>query len=181
MNVRSRGDLWHAEDRADFVEGQSVFVAQDNRGALIGPKRVERGLERMPELLAFDRIGWLVRRVTRRRYGLDGNLRRARTPHRVDGGVVRDSEEPARQPSRRVECGEAAKGLDERLLREVLGEGPIPGHAVDEADDRPLVAAHDLLESRLRAGKGLGDDPGLAYRFQIDRDGLVLNLVTCVR
>ena len=65
MDVRSGGDLWHAEDRADFVEGQSVFVAQDNRGALIGPKRVERGLERVPELLAFDRIGWLVGRVSR--------------------------------------------------------------------------------------------------------------------
>ena len=92
-------------------------------------------------------------------------------PHRVDGGVVGDAEQPARQPSRRVERGEAAKGLDERLLCEVLGERPIAGHAGDEADDRPLIPAHDLLEGRLRAGQGLGDDPGLAYGFQIDRDG----------
>ena len=82
-----------------------------------------------------------------------------------------DAEQPARQPSRGIERGEAAERLDERLLCEVLGQRPVARHAGDQADHRPLIPADDLLEGRLRAGQGLGDDPGLAYGFQIDRDG----------
>ena len=82
-----------------------------------------------------------------------------------------DAEQPARESARGIEPGEAAKRLDERLLCEVLGKRPIGSDARDQADDRALVPADDLLEGRLRASQGLRDDPGLAYGFQIDRDG----------
>ena len=87
-----------------------------------------------------------------------------------------DAEEPTREPARRVEGREAAERLDEGLLGEVLGKRPVARHPRDEADDRALIPAHDLLEGRLGAGQGLGDDPGLAYGFQIDRDGAVLSV-----
>src|SRR4029079_1462319 len=64
-----------------------------------------------------------------------------------------------------------AEGFDERLLGEVLRERAVARHARDQRDDRPLIAADNLLERRLRARTRLDEEPGLAYRFQIDRDG----------
>ena len=57
VDVRSGRDLRNAEDRADLVEREAVLVAQDDRGALVGPKLGERCLERLAELAAFDRVG----------------------------------------------------------------------------------------------------------------------------
>jgi hypothetical protein len=37
-----------------------------------------------------------------------------------------------------------------------------------------LIAGDNLLEGRLRAGQRLDHEPGLAYCFQINRDGPVL-------
>ena len=82
-----------------------------------------------------------------------------------------DAEQPARESARGIEPREAAKRFDERLLCEVLGKRPIGSDARDQADDRAFVPADDLLEGRLGASQGLRDDPGLAYGFQIDRDG----------
>jgi hypothetical protein len=89
---------------------------------------------------------------------------------------VRDPEQPAREASRRIEGGEVAERLDERLLREVLGLRAIAGDARDQADDRPLVAGNELLEGRLRTGERLDDEPGFAYRFQVNRDGRIPRL-----
>jgi len=49
--------------------------------------------------------------------------------------------------------------------------GAIAGDARDQTDDRPLIAGDDLLEGRLRAGERLDDEPGFAYRFEVNRDG----------
>jgi hypothetical protein len=86
---------------------------------------------------------------------------------------VRDPEQPAGEASRRIEGGEVAERLDEGLLGQVLGLRAIAGDARDQADDRPLVAGDELLESRLRAGERLDDEPGFAYRFQVNRDGQI--------
>ena len=180
MHVGSRGDLRNAEHGANFIEREAVLVAQHDGGALVRPKQGQRRLQRTTELLTLDRIGPRRRRRFVRSGGgragcrVNRSGRRTRTAHRVDGSVVRDPEEPAGQPSRRVERGEAAEGLDEGLLCEVLGLRAVACHARNEADNRPLIAADNLLEGRLRAGQRLDDEPGLAYRFQVNRDGPVL-------
>jgi hypothetical protein len=84
---------------------------------------------------------------------------------------VGDAEEPGRQPPPRVEPGEIAEGLDERVLREILGERRIAGDAGDEPDDRPLIAADDVLDSGLGTGQRLGDQPGLGDGLEINRYG----------
>jgi len=90
---------------------------------------------------------------------------------------VGDPEQPAGQPACRVEGGEAAESLDEGFLGQVLRKRAVLRHPRDEADDRPLIAAHNLLEGRLGAPKRLGDQPGLAYCLEIDRDvGSSLNI-----
>ena len=63
--------------------------------------------------------------------------------------------------------------LDERLLRQLLGSGALADDAGDEADDRALVAADDLLECGLRAGQCVGNQARLGYRLQVYRDGSV--------
>ena len=178
MHVGSRGGLWNAENIPDLIEREAVLVAQDDGGALVGSKLGQGRLQRATKLLAFDRIGpgrrgrfagsgREVGRVNR------GGLR-TRAAHRVDGGVVSDPEQPAGQPPRRIERGEVAEGLDEGFLCQVLGLRPVPRDTRNQADHRPLIPADDLLEGGLRAAQRLDDEPGLAYCFQIDRDGPVL-------
>jgi hypothetical protein len=180
VHVGSRRDLRNAENGANLRERKAVLVAEHDGGALVGPKLGQRGVQRTSELLAFDRIGSSRCGGFARSLGRGGVCRvyrlrrRTRAAHRVNGGVVRDPEEPAGEPSRGVERGEAAEGLDEGLLCEVLGERAVARYACNQADNRPLVAADNLLEGRLRAGQRLDDEPGLAYRFQINRDGPVL-------
>ena len=65
---------------------------------------------------------------------------------RVDGGVVRDAKQPARQPPRRIERGEVPERLDEGLLRQIFREHAVPRHARNQADDRALIATDNLLE-----------------------------------
>jgi imidazolonepropionase-like amidohydrolase len=85
--------------------------------------------------------------------------------------VVRNPEDPARKPPGRVEGGQVAEGLDERLLGEILGQRRIPGNPADERDDGPLVAPDDLLERRLRPGERLRDKTGFGDRLEINRNG----------
>ena len=157
MHVGSRGGLRNAENGANFIERETALVPQLDCGALVRPKRGQRRLQRTTELMAFDRIrrrrrGRFVRSGGRDVCRLNSGRRWTRAACRVDGGVVRDSEEPAGQPSRRVERGEAAEGFDEGLLCEVLGQRPVARYARNQADNRSLIAEDDLLKGRLRAG-----------------------------
>ena len=105
---------------------------------------------------------------------VDRDERDARPPQRIDGGVVSDSEQPTRQPPRRVERGQLEVGLDERLLSEVLGRRAVPfvtQHPADQADHRPLITSDDLLECRLRTGQSFRDESAFGDRLEIDRDG----------
>jgi hypothetical protein len=84
---------------------------------------------------------------------------------------VRDPEQPARQPSRRVEGGEVPVGLEEGVLSEIFSGSAIADNARDQANDGPLIAPDDLLERGLRPRQRLSDESGLGYRLEIDRDG----------
>ena len=84
----------------------------------------------------------------------------------VDRRVVRDLEQPARELPRRVVGVEAAEGLDEDLLRQVLGRARVLDHAHDQAVDRPLEARHQLAEGLLRAGQGARHQLGVGLHLE---------------
>src|SRR6266540_2909001 len=64
----------------------------------------------------------------------------------IDGGVVRDFE----NPGRKLELGairfDPVQHFDERFLREVFSERAISHHAIEQRKHRTLVAAHELPE-----------------------------------
>src|SRR6266851_2527675 len=66
----------------------------------------------------------------------------------IDGGVVRDLEDPGRELELGVVRADAVQDLDERLLGQVLGEGAVAHHAIQQRENGPLVAAHQLAERR---------------------------------
>ncbi len=108
------------------------------------------------------------------RGGIGRHRAQPRAPQCVNGRVVGNSEQPARQTPCGVECREFRVRLDEGLLCKIFGDGVIPllaQDAEDESDDRALVAPDDSLESGLRPSQGLGNEPGLGDRLEIDRDG----------
>ena len=58
----------------------------------------------------------------------------------IDRDVVRDLEQPARQPEFGPIPVDVVQDLDERVLCQVLRRLAIAHHAIDEREDRPLVA-----------------------------------------
>ena len=76
----------------------------------------------------------------------------------IDGHVVRDLEQPARE----LELGRVAvdvvQRLDERVLRELLGGLAVAHHPEDEREHGPLVAANELPERGLAPSLGERDD-----------------------
>ena len=96
---------------------------------------------------------------------------RLRLAQRIDAGVVRDAEQPAGEAALRVEGREVAERLDERLLRQILGQGRVPGQPDEQAQDGPLIPAQDLFEGRLGAGQCLRHQPRLRDRLEINRYG----------
>ena len=138
---------------------------------LIGPEAGQCGLERTSEGAPLDRIGHsgccrFVRSVTR----VEVDRGRSGAAQRVDASVVGDAEQPAGQPPLGVEGGQVAESLDEGLLRQVLGKSRIAGETDEQAQNRALISAQDLLEGGLGTGQGLGDEPRLRYRLEVNRD-----------
>src|SRR5205809_1101292 len=64
----------------------------------------------------------------------------------IDRGVVRDLEDPRRELELGIVRADGIQDLDERLLRQVLGEGAVAHHAIQQRENGPLVAAHQLAE-----------------------------------
>jgi hypothetical protein len=176
VNVASSGDLRNAENLSDFLEREPFFISQYDRLALVGPERGHGVLERASQCLLLDGIRhrgsrrFRCLRGTAARPGIGGNDPNAPAPHGIDADVVRDAENPRRQPSRRVECCEVAKGFDECLLSEIFCEGCIAGQSDEQRYNRTLVPAHNLFERRLRAAERLRYEPRLGDTIDIDPD-----------
>src|SRR5947209_15312443 len=64
----------------------------------------------------------------------------------IDRRVVRDLEDPRRELELGIVRADGVQDLDERLLSQVLGEGAVTHHAIQQREDGPLVAAHELAE-----------------------------------
>ena len=79
----------------------------------------------------------------------------------IDRDVVRDLEEPARELEFGPIAVDVVQDLDERVLRQVFGQFAIAHHAIDEREDRPLVAANQLAIRRLASLLRERDDVGV--------------------
>src|SRR5207247_2359671 len=67
----------------------------------------------------------------------------------IDRRVVRDLEDPRRELELRIVRADPVQDLDEGFLSQVFGERPVVYHAVEQREQRPLVAAHQFAERRL--------------------------------
>ena len=56
---------------------------------------------------------------------------------------------------------DVVQDLDERVLRQILGELAIANHAEDQREDRPLVPPDQLAERRVAPLLGQRDDVGV--------------------
>ena len=76
----------------------------------------------------------------------------------IDGGVVRDLEDPAGE----LELGpirpDRIQRLDEGFLREIFCELPVAHHAEDQREHRAFVAPDQLAVGSLSAFPGEGHD-----------------------
>ena len=70
-------------------------------------------------------------------------------PQMIDGDVVGDLEQPARELELRPVPVDVVQDLDEGVLREILGELAIADHAIDQREDRALIPADQLAKRRL--------------------------------
>ena len=71
--------------------------------------------------------------------------------------VVGDLEDPARELVFGPVAVDRVEHLDEGFLREVLGELAIAHHAIDQREDRPLVAADQLAIRGLTSARRVAD------------------------
>lgn len=179
MNERPGRGLGHSKDVRDVLEGQSFLVAEHDGGSMLRAEGAESLLERAPEGGRLGGIGnGLGRRGIRQRLDLSrvvGNDdRSARPANRIDCRVVRDAKEPARKSARAVEGRQVEVSLDESVLCQVFrgrAIAPLAKDFADQADDRPLIPAHNPFECGLRSSKGFSDEPVLGDRLEVDRDG----------
>ena len=75
-------------------------------------------------------------------------------PQVIDGRVVGDLEDPGGELELRPVRVDGVERLDERLLRQVLGQLPVAHHAEEQGEHRPLVAPDQLPVRRLPARPG---------------------------
>src|SRR5213594_1199657 len=87
----------------------------------------------------------------------------------IDRGVVRDLEDPRRELELGIVRADGIQDLDERLLRQVLGEGAVAHHAIQQRENGPLVAAHQLAERGFLALLGPRHDLRIAGAGQVAR------------
>src|SRR5688572_22585230 len=81
------------------------------------------------------------------------------TPQVVDGGVVRDLEEPVRELALRgLVAVETAERLHEGVLSQVLGQRPVAHHTGDEVEHRTLEAVDQLPVSALGTAERVLDE-----------------------
>ncbi len=81
--------------------------------------------------------------------------------------VVRDLEDPVAELVAGLVRVDGVERPDERLLRQVLGQGAIAHHAVDQGEHRPLVSRQQLAERRLVSLRGTGRELAIVELFVV--------------
>ena len=97
------------------------------------------------------------------RLGLQRHRLRRPPAEVVDGRIVRDLEQPARELPPGIVGVEPPERLDEDLLRQVLGGPRVLDHAQHQAVDGALEPRHQLAEGVLRAPEGARDQLGVGH------------------
>src|SRR5687767_4709264 len=148
---RAQGQIEH---RRDLLVRPAFHVTQHDARSVLGPEPRDRSLDRRSQLTGFDLLeGRFAPGLYVERRGLDLSPRcRVRRPvdadrvdgplpQMVDGDVVGDLEQPARELELGPVAIDVVQHLDEAFLRQVLGGIAIPDHAKHEREDRPLVTS----------------------------------------
>src|SRR5467141_3770958 len=87
----------------------------------------------------------------------------------IDRGIVRDLEDPRRELELGIVRADGVQDLDERLLGQVLREGAVAHHAIQQRENGPFVAAHQLAERGFVALLGPRHDLRIAGAGQVAR------------
>ena len=87
----------------------------------------------------------------------------------IDGRVVGDLEDPGRELELGAVTSHGVQHFDEGFLGKVFGQLPVAHHAVDEGEDRPLVATDELAVASLVALPGELDDLLVGQAPQVER------------
>ena len=86
----------------------------------------------------------------------------------IDRHVVGDLEQPARELELGPVLVDVIEDLDERVLRQILGDLAVPYHTENEREDRTLVPAEKLAECRFPPLLGEGDDVGIGEVREVE-------------
>src|SRR6266536_615486 len=163
--ARLDGASADAERRSRLLlrELEEVAAREDEPRLLRQPLEL---VEQPPPLVRADR-GFLGRggRLARGSRGPDGQvLAPAGRPAAVACLVRHDPEQPGPQGLVRAEASERAPGLEEALLRRVLGVGGVAGDDVGHSECDLLVCADErLVRARVAALRGQDERPLLAW------------------
>ena len=82
----------------------------------------------------------------------------------VERGAARDGEQPVDHRPRTVETRQVLIGLDEGLLRQVLGVVPVARELIQEIEDAAAVQRDELVEGLRLAADGRADERRLLGR-----------------
>src|SRR5688572_30448992 len=133
VDVRLHSSQWQVQGRRDLLVRTALDMPEHDARAILRTKRGDRTFDRTPELARLHFFqGRLLLRADVERSRLDlgsaGGVRRPidadrgdlPLPQVIDGDVVRDLEQPAREPELGAVPVDVIQDLDEGVLREVF-------------------------------------------------------------
>src|SRR2546423_7589729 len=164
---RAQGELHYYRD---FIVRVVLHMAEDDARAVLGTQLGDRFFDRRAELLRFEllerRFSTARHRHGRRSRALGSDrIRRALdtdgielpATQMIDGDVVGDLEQPARELELRPVAIDVVEDLDERFLREVFGGLLVAHHPEYEREHWSLASLDQLAISVLAAFLGEDD------------------------
>lgn len=188
MDVRFYCAQGQVEGGGYFLVGPALDVPQENAGAIFGAQLGNGVFDGASELARLDFLErrFVVRpHVDRGCLGFGRGLRVGRAfdadrvelalAEMIDGEVVRDLEQPARELEFRTVAIDVVQDANERILREIFRGLAIADHAENEREDGSFVAVNELPERRFPSFFGEGCDIGVGEcreivgRRQLDR------------
>lgn len=166
-------------DVGDLAVRQSLLAAQQQDRAIARLQAGQRTVDRPTHLGDLRATRWrrLVDRrledlpclltVARRRFERD--RRGASAAQVVDGPMMRNAQQPAREPPAGLISVEPGERTDEDLLRQVFGQGWIADHPLDHRENFPLVTLDKNVGGARRAGEERRDLPVVVAVDEIAR------------
>lgn len=171
---------WQVERGSDLLVGTSLHMPKHDASPILGAQSCDRLFNGRAKFLGFELVegAFLVvlqiqtARLDLRRRGcmwraVHADRVDAAPSQVIDGDVVRNLEQPAREFELGAVSIDVIQDFDEGILRQVFGQLPVSHHAEDEGEHRPLVAAHQFAESELAPLLGKTNDVGIGESGQL--------------